>query len=432
MRKQLEQNHFICWTETVRELRSVYGDRGVQNVLVREFGQAMWNNLREKIELLASNGASPDKAAKYLNYFFKSWAPANVALNMSSILKQFAGGTSYSLYIPQSALLRYLPEANWGNRDYRAWLERPEVKEFIADRMQGGLDPNYGGMMNYTRRGGKIHSVTEAGIKALMFPNLYSDKLTALTFGYAVYRYYYEQARKKTKRNAVADGSVAERETSIGEAEKFALRMWMRATDETQQSGALKDMNHFTASPGAWRYLTTFMTNPMQTAALELTAWRKWMKDRTKENRNVLIRRIVVNHLVNTTLMNLVASVFRHGLNIGDYLDDWDDYVAGWLLGSFDSLWLFGKEAMMIKEGLAGNRYAGDMSAVPMLSELAKDAGTMRKIAEGKDVDFLEWMKMTGDVLMSAGPGLTRLPGILLYSLARQGQRVKRMFTEKK
>ena len=432
MRKQLEQNHFICWTETVRELRSVYGDRGVQNVLVREFGQAMWNNLREKIELLASNGASPDKAAKYLNYFFKSWAPANVALNMSSILKQFAGGTSYSLYIPQSALLRYLPEANWGNRDYRAWLERPEVKEFIADRMQGGLDPNYGGMMNYTRRGGKVHSVTEAGIKALMFPNLYSDKLTALTFGYAVYRYYYEQARKKTKRNAVADGSVAERETSIGEAEKFALRMWMRATDETQQSGALKDMNHFTASPGAWRYLTTFMTNPMQTAALELTAWQKWMKDRTKENRNVLIRRIVVNHLVNTTLMNLVASVFRHGLNIGDYLDDWDDYVAGWLLGSFDSLWLFGKEAMMIKEGLAGNRYAGDMSAVPMLSELAKDAGTMRKIAEGKDVDFLEWMKMTGDVLMSAGPGLTRLPGILLYSLARQGQRVKRMFTEKK
>lgn len=432
MRKQLEQNHFICWTETVRELRSVYGDRGVQNVLVREFGQAMLNNLREKIELLASNGASPDKAAKYLNHFFKSWAPANVALNMSSILKQFAGGTSYSLYIPQSALLRYLPEANWGNRDYRAWLERPEVKEFIADRMQGGLDPNYGGMMNYTRRGGKIHSVTEAGIKALMFPNLYSDKLTALTFGYAVYRYYYEQARKKTKRNAVADGSVAERETSIGEAEKFALRMWMRATDETQQSGALKDMNHFTASPGAWRYLTTFMTNPMQTAALELTAWQKWMKDRTKENRNVLIRRIVVNHLVNTTLMNLVTSVFRHGLNIGDYLDDWDDYVAGWLLGSFDSLWLFGKEAMMIKEGLAGNRYAGDMSAVPMLSELAKDAGTMRKIAEGKDVEFLEWMKMTGDVLMSAGPGLTRLPGILLYSLARQGQRVKRMFTEKK
>ena len=432
MRKQLEQNHFICWTETVRELRSVYGDRGVQNVLVREFGQAMWNNLREKIELLASNGASPDKAAKYLNHFFKSWAPANVALNMSSILKQFAGGTSYSLYIPQSVLLRYLPEANWGNRDYRAWLERPEVKEFIADRMQGGLDPNYGGMMNYTRRGGKIHSVTEAGIKALMFPNLYSDKLTALTFGYAVYRYYYEQARKKTKRNAVADGSVAERETSIGEAEKFALRMWMRATDETQQSGALKDMNHFTASPGAWRYLTTFMTNPMQTAALELTAWQKWMKDRTKENRNVLIRRIVVNHLVNTTLMNLVTSVFRHGLNIGDYLDDWDDFVAGWLLGSFDSLWLFGKEAMMIKEGLAGNRYAGDMSAVPMLSELAKDAGTMRKIAEGKDVEFLEWMKMTGDVLMSAGPGLTRLPGILLYSLARQGLRVKRMFTEKK
>ena len=413
MRKQLEQNHFICWTETLRELRGIYGNRSVQNVMVKEFGQAMWNNLREKIENLASNGSAPDKAAKYLAHFYKSWAPGNVALNASSILKQIAGGSSYGLYVPMQKILRYLPEANHLNRDYRAWLKNPRVVRFLENRMSGGVDPNFAGLLNYTRRGGSVSTLNDAGLKKLLSPQLYTDRLAVTTFGYAAYRHFYEQGRK--------------RGMTLGEAEEYAIRMWQRATDETQQSGALKDQNHFTSNPGVWRYLTTFMTNPMQTASLELTAWQKFLKDRNRKNFGNLANRIIVNHLVNTTLMNLVSSALRHGLNIGDYLEDWDDYAAGWLLGSFDALWLFGKGAMMLIGGLAGDRYASDMSAVPLLSDLARDGRTMVKIANGEEVDILDWMKISGDALMSAGPGSTRLAGILLYALARQGKRWKRL-----
>ena len=77
--------------------------------------------------------------------------------------------------------------------------------------------------------------------------------------------------------------------------------------------------------------------------------------------------------------------------------------------------------------GLAGDRYASDMSAVPLLSDLARDGRTMVKIANGEEVDILDWMKISGDALMSAGPGSTRLAGILLYALARQGKRWKRL-----
>ena len=413
MRKQLEQNHFICWTETLRELRGIYGNRSVQNVMVKEFGQAMWNNLREKIENLASNGSAPDKAAKYLAHFYKSWAPGNVAINTSSVIKQIAGGSSYGLYVPTHKLLQYLPEANHLNRDYRTWLKDPRVVRFVANRMSGGMDPNLAGLLNYTRRGGSVSTLNDAGLKKLLSPQLYTDRLAVTTFGYAAYRHFYEQGRK--------------RGMTLGEAEEYAIRMWQRATDETQQSGALKDQNHFTSNPGVWRYLTTFMTNPMQTASLELTAWQKFLKDRNRKNFGSLVNRIIMNHLVNTTLMNLVGSALRHGLNIGDYLEDWDDYAAGWLLGSFDALWLFGKGAMMLIGGLAGDRYASDMSAVPLLSDLARDGRTMVKIANGEEVDILDWMKISGDALMSAGPGSTRLAGILLYALARQGKRWKRL-----
>lgn len=413
MRKQLEQNHFICWTETLRELRGIYGNRSVQNVMVKEFGQAMWNNLREKIENLASNGSAPDKAAKYLAHFYKSWAPGNVAINTSSIIKQIAGGSSYGLYVPTHKLLQYLPEANHLNRDYRTWLKDPRVVRFVANRMSGGMDPNLAGLLNYARRGGSVSTLNETGVKKLLSPQLYTDRLAVTTFGYAAYRHFYEQGRKKGM--------------TLGEAEEYAIRMWQRATDETQQSGALKDLNHFTSNPGVWRYLTTFMTNPMQTAALELTAWQKFLKDRNRKNFGSLVNRIIVNHMVNTTLMNLVGSALRHGLNIGDYLEDWDDYVAGWLLGSFDALWLFGKGAAMFIGGLTGDRYASDMSAVPLLSDLARDGRTMVKIANGEEVDILDWMKISGDVLMSAGPGKTRLAGILMYALAREGKRWKKL-----
>ena len=421
MMKQLEQNHFIAWTQTVRKLRAVYGNKNVQNVMIHNFGVDAWKNFKEKIELLASNGALPDRAVKFVNQFYKNWAPSNIALNMSSAAKQIAGGTAYALYVPTGSLLKHVTEANPMNPDYRAWLDWVKKHYYTQNRQAGGLDPSLAGLLNYTRGGAKVSPVSDRAMQLMMKPTLVSDYLSSITWGYGAFRYYQELGKQKGMKPQ--------------EAFDFADRMWQRATDETQQSGYLKDANHFSSRPGLWRYLTTYMTNPMQTFALELSALRKYRRDKTKNNLKTWARRVAINHFVVPTLMNLVSSAFRHGADVGDYIEDWDDYVAGWLLGSFEGLWLFGKGGGMILGALLGDRYAASLEAIPLLSDLAADGLKIRKSLENPEIDspekVFDAMKISGDLMMSAGPAWSRTTGIALHALGMQGKRIVNWFKEK-
>lgn len=421
MMKQLEQNHFIAWTQTVRKLRAVYGNKNVQNVMIHNFGVDAWKNFKEKIELLASNGALPDRAVKFVSQFYKNWAPSNIALNMSSAAKQIAGGTAYALYVPTGSLLKHVTEANPMNPDYRAWLDWVKKHYYTQNRQAGGLDPSLAGLLNYTRGGAKVSPVSDRAMQLMMKPTLVSDYLSSITWGYGAFRYYQELGKQKGMKPQ--------------EAFDFADRMWQRATDETQQSGYLKDANHFSSRPGLWRYLTTYMTNPMQTFALELSALRKYRRDKTKNNLKTWARRVAINHFVVPTLMNLVSSAFRHGADVGDYIEDWDDYVAGWLLGSFEGLWLFGKGGGMILGALLGDRYAASLEAIPLLSDLAADGLKIRKSLENPEIDspekVFDAMKISGDLMMSAGPAWSRTTGIALHALGMQGKRIVNWFKEK-
>ena len=48
MRKQLETAHFIAWSRTIQDLKAIYGDLGVQNVLIKEQGRDAWNVLKKR------------------------------------------------------------------------------------------------------------------------------------------------------------------------------------------------------------------------------------------------------------------------------------------------------------------------------------------------------------------------------------------------
>jgi len=205
----------------------------------------------------------------------------------------------------------------------------------------------------------------------------------------------------------------------------FAMRMWKRATDETQQSGYLKDRNHFTSSPGLARALVSYMLSPTQTMGLEISALRKYLDNHSRENRNTLIRRFVVNHLIVSTSMNLVASLMRHGFNLGDYLDDWDDYVAGWLFGEFSSLWLFGKVAAGLWNGLS------ETDMVPLAHELSRDIRKIKKLGKNPDKadaeDMFAVLTAVGDVLMTTRRPELGAIGVGMHAGGRLLARLKKL-----
>jgi hypothetical protein len=417
--KQLEQAHFVAWTQTIRTLRAVYNDKAVQFTLRKNFGQAFWNNFKEKLEIQAAGGVAADKAAQIVSGFYKTWAPSNIALNPASALKQLAGGLSYAHYVPVDKLMRYLPEANQWNPEYRRWRDFVMNSDFIKNRMEGtGLNPNLGGLLNFSLKGKKISPVADAMMKKMLTLTTSADVLSTTTWGYAAYQYFYDTAIKK---------GMSEKE-----AFDFAYRWWMKSTEKTQQSGYLKDLNSFSTKP-LLRAFTTYMTNPMQTAALELTALQKVLKNPTTANKKNLINKFIVNHLIATTAMNLIGSMIKHGFNFEDWEEDLDNYIAGWLLGSFDSLFLVGQGLSALIAVLSNNYFAAlnKFDFMPMFNDYIRDISKVKKFIEGRsDFDILDSMQIMGDLMMAGGPPVIRTSGILLRAVSKLGKRVEKWFED--
>lgn len=417
MMRQLETAHFIAYSQTIRDIRAIYNSSEVQNIMIREFGIDALSEWKKGLEQLASGGEiSKFKTLQDLaNYIHEIFYPANVALNLKSVCSQIAGGTAYALYVPPAQLIKRLP-FNRNNKKYRDFLETVMKSDYFLNRMNGsGFDPYMNTFLNpYSKK--KVTPIKDSIIQKSMALTLWGDKVSSTTFGYAAYSYFYDQAIKNGK--------------TVAEAKQYALQMWERATDETQQSGYTKDRNKFNTNPGILRALTAYMTSPMQQFGLELSSILRACKDPTKKNLTEAGRRILINHFVSTTIFNLIASAFRHGFNFGDYLEDWEDYVRGWILGQMDSLFLVGTVLTETFNLLTGDGlFNNEKSILPMKENFVRDYRKIKSDITGRsEVDWLDYLQASGDVMMSAGPAPSRLFGGALYITSREIRRARRWF----
>lgn len=415
MRKQLETAHFIAWSEPVRELRSIYSNLEVQNNLIKEFGHEAWQLWKKRIELLATGGDPGNVWSQFFNSMNQTFYPANIMLNVKSIVTQLAGGVSYSLYVPTGEITKRLG-INRDTPEYHHFMSMVKASGYLENRALGGLDPSLKGFLMPFAKRKDISPMANKLMKTALAGNTWADRNGALYWGYMCYDYFRKLGLK--------------RKMSAQDARKFAFDMWMRATDETQQSGEMKDLNSFNMNPGILRAITAYMTSPMQQFGLELSSIMRYMKNKSPEAKQEMIRRIVVNHIVNTTVMNLLASAFRHGINFGDYLDDWEDYVFGWLFGSLDSVAVVGK---ILKNLFTGQYFGTHVQLFPVADNIARDVQKISADIQGKSkVQLLDYLQAAGDLLMSAGPPMTRMVGAALYVSSRETKRIMRWFEDEK
>jgi hypothetical protein len=157
------------------------------------------------------------------------------------------------------------------------------------------------------------------------------------------------------------------------------LRFWQRSTDETQQSAYLKDLNYFQSNQGLYRYLTSFMSNPIQIMNLELQTLRDMRKGH-KDARKKLLRQLAVNHLLVPTVMQFITDVMKRGAD-PEHWSDWEfeNYLFGWLAGPFEAFFLLGKIGMLGAKTIAAkirgkSAFEDNISALPLLDEVLTDA----------------------------------------------------------
>ncbi len=430
---QIEQAHFLAWSDVVRDLKAVYGGTMTQKAIADNFGRAVVDNLVERVATIARGGGqfSGDYASRLFSKLYRYWVPAKIAINPSSIIKQMFGAAAYMNNVPVRDFVSYFAKANFSNPDYRAFVAWAKNTDYMKNRLAGGLDKDLSYLLNYTRDSKAYSPFSDALMNVGAFGTRWADAWSAMHGGYAAYMYALDQARKS--------GSTER------EAREAARRAWMRATDETQQSGYLKDQNFFQSNQGAFRYLTAFMTNPIQVMNLQLQTINEIRYGADKKAAwSKLGRQILVNHFIVPTLMQFTTDMLRYGFNVSDWWDEaeFEDYLLAWVMGSFESAFLAGKLIVNIGDYALDRLFHrkqsfGDtVSAVPLAEDLKKDVGLLIKAADGEkeltEKDLMDGVKALGDVGMALGLADRRVGtlGALLHALGAQGKRVIRWFDD--
>ena len=421
---QLEQAHFLAWGDVIRDIKAVYGNHLVQKSIADNFGAAVTENLVERVATIARGGGDSNHVARLMNKMYRHWVPAKIALNISSYIKQLLGTFSYMNHIPVVDYVRYSATANFLNADYREFAKWALNSDYMKNRLSGGLDKDLNYLLNYTRDSARYSGLADYLLNCGTYGTRKTDAWSALHGGYAAYKYAEKQA--------------LEAGYSASESKERARRMWMRWTDETQQSGYLKDQNYYQANQAGYRYLTAFMSNPIQVMNLQLQTLNelRYGKDK-KQAWKKLGRQVLVNHLVIPTLMKFTTDMLRYGFNVNDWWDEveFEDYFLAWLLGSFESLFLWGKLVQITGDAAGdlmtgrGYHYQKTISAIPLLDDLVRDGRVLRELTaedELTEKEAMDGLKLIGDVGMLAGtasPGVGAI-GAMINAVGTQGKRV--------
>ena len=433
---QINQAHFLAWSDTIRDLNAVYGSMRVKNAITNHFGRGVEENIRERIAVLAQGGdpSGNGYVSRLFGKMFRNWVPAKIAINQSSIIKQILGTVSYMNHVPVMEFVKYSAKANFSNPEFREFVRWAKNTDYMKNRLAGGLDRDLSYLLNYTRDSRAYSPLAEGLIDLGTWGTRWSDAWSTLHGGYAVYMYALEQARQDGKTEA--------------EAREAARRAWMRATDETQQSGYLKDQNYFQANQGGYRYLTAFMSNPIQTMNLQIQTMYelRYGKDK-KAALQKLGRQILINHLLVPSLMIATTDLIRNGFDFGDWWDEleWEDYLIGWLLGSFESLFLlgkiFGNVGNYALDRLIGRKrpFYQSIVAFPMVEDISRDIGFFSKLIDSDnpvtEKEVFSAIRALGDFLMAGGIADRFAPvgpvGALLHAIGSQGKRISGWFDEK-
>ena len=433
---QINQAHFLAWSDTIRDLNAVYGSMRVKNAITNNFGRGVEENIRERIAMIAQGGDPNGNGyiARLFGKMFRNWVPAKIIANQGSIIKQILGTVSYMNHVPVMEFVKYSAKANFSNPEFREFVRWAKNTDYMKNRLAGGLDRDLAYLLNYTRDSRAYSPLAEGLIDLGTWGTRWADAWSTLHGGYAVYMYALEQARKNGKTEA--------------EAREAARRAWMRATDETQQSGYLKDQNYFQANQGGYRYLTAFMSNPIQTMNLQIQTMHELRYGRDKKAAlRKLGRQILINHLLVPSLMIATTDLIRNGFDFGDWWDEleWEDYLIGWLLGSFESLFLlgkiFGNVGNYALDRLIGRKrpFYQSIVAFPMVEDISYDIGFLSKLIDSDkpvtEKEVFSSIRALGDFLMAGGIADRFAPlgpvGAILHAVGTQGKRIAGWFEEK-
>jgi len=425
------QTHFVELNDVVGDLRGVFNDLKVKAAINSTLGTNVTDEILRRIGSLATMSSQDRTAAtKIFGRLYRHFVPAKLALSIPSMLKQGASALNYMEKIPMAAWGKYFTRSMSNHADFRKFRKWAWKSDYMQNRFAGGLDPDLVYLANHTLDSEHYDPLLGWMMDKAMIPTKLGDAFASIYGGYTVYAYTRDQALK--------NGA-----TPL-EAEKRARYAWMKATDETQQGSKLTSKNAFMQNPGATRFLTMFMTNPIQTMDLVCQSIDEVRLGRGgTEARKRLARQLVVSHLIIPTAMFAITQAWRRGFDLDEW--DWDEWGLDCLLGSFNGFWYVNAAKLVlvkilkIVEGENFYRKGGER-AVPVIdaAESAIDTTNrlVKKIRGDKELtarDYADGVRALGDAMIAGGQIDDRVgtAGAIFSAIGLRGGQILRWFEDK-
>lgn len=349
-----ETNYFVAWAEKARELKQIFSDNKIKDLINEEFGKDFKKRINETVDDFITRGAGGKYVFSLLDAVRSNLTTSTLMLKPSIFIKQLTSN-------PAVLEVVSVPEYISGVVSYfKNWKKNTEIlnNESIVLKERGSnvdRDIRDAASSEEFSRFSKRATL----VNTLMLNVKLGDKGAIMPAVWAI-----RQARLK---------KGMELSEVIKEYEQF--------TSSTQQSSDLSKLAGIQRGGSFPKLLTMYMTSPRQYYQKELLAVKSLFQKggTSKQNLAKVARVIFIYHV-------MLPFIFQFVSNAGRTDEEaWKDYKRAMLIGSINGVFIIGQFADMIVRSILG-QMTFDPS-VPILQIVNDTAKALKKV-DFNDMDL--------------------------------------------
>ena len=375
MKHITEMEHFIHYTDVMRELRSVFMGREISRSIRDFHGDDISRVLNRFLDDIARGGVDRALQLEKIDKIRANFSRGVIGANPVVFLKQLASIPAYIADIPASFWTKeFLKIAN--PIEFRKMVKVIGESEVLKMRYGKGFDRDMMTALSNIKPG-KMITGENFFNNAMYALTKLGDKQAIYLGGYPVYKYYYKQAIKDGK--------------SVKDAKAFAMKKFEQATLRSQQAGDIEDLSQIQRMGTFAKLFTMFMTSPNQYYRMVAGGYRNLYYKRGSKAEN--FRKIFVGQILLPSLFSFISSGFE--------FDEKEQLTSIFLFPLSGMLFVGQGFEYLIRSALADKIYP--MGTVPVLDPFENFGRSAYKLAKSEKIDSKIAFEIANEFLEGAG-----------------------------
>ena len=397
MKHITEMEHFIHYTQLMREMRSVFMNRNISKAIQDFHGSGISRTLNKFMDDIARGGVDRSQNLEWMDKLRANFSRSVIGVNPVVYLKQLASIPAYIADIPtldwSKEFVKVLNPLEF-KRAYRT-LSKSKMVQMRYDQ---GFERDMVLALQNQKPGKLISGTDWVNTFAYAFTKM-GDKQAIFLGGWAVYKYHKKKALKEGK--------------SLKDAKVIAMKKFEEASLRSQQASDVEDLADFQRRGSAYKLFTMFMTSPNQYYRMVIGGYRNFIAGRGSKSEN--LRRIFVGQFLLPTLFQFISNGFK-----------WDneDQATSILLFPFSGLLFFGQAFEYAIRSIFNKAYP--MGPVSILDPAVDIGKGLKKTFDGKEFDNKKVFKILDEYIS----GLSKIFGIPYSGPKRSIENTIKVFKE--